>query len=823
MKSKRLAATTFLRSMKSSSNADFYHCAPPKALNVSELVKRISTLQNTHPAVAKFAKTFGVMLDRRKHLSNRTGKCHEKRTNGFHQTPRPSSLFKLGNVARLSEPTARSDRKSERQRQTQQNRKSICPDLVAHSRVKLSILRYILARLGAFDFSRSVRLTMCLLTTAVISVVLSTPLCAGISGENVVVVVNGDSADSRTLANHYVLLRDIPSNNVIVLSDIPTKIRCSYGDFLGKILTPLLEQIDARKLAAQTKVIAYSVGFPLSVNVGKHHKRLKDPGLRKVQKGIASITGLTYFFNYLKADSEGYLGLDSNFYVRGAFSRNFTNPFGAAEQRASFDLAIQNRREGNYVEAAKKFEALFSKAPLQAPVAILAAECHAENEDYQASARMIQAAIAAGWTSGKFFDESSTLKPVLELPEIKQTIHALDRFPTVSQAPIEFSSTLFWARNGWPSLNPADGVRHLTSCVLGVVNERGSTMDLAISALRRAASSDQTFPKGEFWFTKTGDVRTKTRFSGIPNALLWLGHLGKQGRITKGVIPTRDGDCVGLMVGTPKMKLAGRRWNLVPGSIADNLTSHGGNYQTDSQTKMTELLHCGAAMTSGSVAEPYALQQKFPLPLMYGFYANGASAIESFYLSIASPYQTLIVGDPVAAPFANIPSDRAGFRRSPSGDKFLVGWKPQAISDQKSRAVALELYVNGKLLRRSKPERTTTVNVKGIPPGKWPLRLTLVSGGPLRSRAVHTDWIEFGNSPSVPFAIPDGNRVRISSAQSTSIRLMHHNEMVGEVEGNDGTITIDAKKWGSGPVRVRPVAVVDGKEVFGKHVVVNVP
>ena len=656
-----------------------------------------------------------------------------------------------------------------------------------------------------------------------VAVISPKPLLAGVSGENVIVVINGESVDSRTLANHFVQLRDIPSNNVIVLDNVPTKLECGLEDFRTRILNPLLSQIDARKLAAQTKVIAYSVGFPLAVNVRAHQNRLKDPGIRKVQRNAASITGLTYFYNYMQADSEGYLGLESNFYARGPFSRNFINPFGAPEQRAVFDQAVKNRIEGKFVEAASIFESLFAKSPLQAPIAILAAECHAENGDNASSARMIRSAIGAGWTSGKYFDETSSLKPVVSRPEVKTVVEGLDRFPTVSQAPMELSPVLHWARNGWPSVSPADGVRHIASCMLGVVNQRGSTIDEAISVLRRSASSDQTFPDAEFWFTKTGDVRTKTRFNGIPNALVWLGYLGKRGRITPGAIPRREGQIAGLMLGTATMKLAGRKWQFVPGAITDNLTSHGGNFATDAQTKMTELLHSGAAMTSGAVAEPYALQQKFPLPLMYGFYANGATAIESFYMSIQSPYQTLIVGDPLAAPFADIPGDRAGFRRSPGGEQFLVGWKPRPMSSIKSRAVALELYINGKLLRRSKPEPTKAINVKGIPAGKWPLRLTLISGGSLRSRAVHTDWIEFGNSPSVPFATPNENEVRISSAEASSIKLMHHTELVGEVEGNDGTLTIDAEKWGHGPVRVRPVAMVNEKEVFGKEVVVNVP
>jgi hypothetical protein len=656
-----------------------------------------------------------------------------------------------------------------------------------------------------------------------LALAVTSPLQAGVSGENVVVVVNGDSVDSRTLANHFGQLRDVPSNNVIVLNDVPTKMQCSLTDFRDKILTPLLKQIDQRKLAAQTKVIAYSVGFPLSVNVGAHNKRLKDPGMRKIQRGVASVTGLTYFYSYLQADSEAYLGLEANFYARGPLMRSFNNPFGDAEDRSTFDTAIADRKDGSFVEAASKLEALFLKTPLQAPLAILSAECYAEHGDFEASARMIRSAIAFGWTSGQYFDDSALLQPAIVRPEVKDLVAGLDRFPLVSQAPVEFTSTIFWGANGWPSLRPTDGIRYLMSCMLGVVNERGSTIDDAVSILRRSASSDQTFPDGEFWFTKTGDVRTKTRFPGVPDALVWLKHLGKQGRIVPGAMPKKEGKCAGLMLGTATMKLAGRKWSFVPGAISDNLTSFGANYQTASQTKMTELLHAGAAMTSGPVAEPYAIQAKFPLPLMYGFYANGATAIESFYLSIASPYQTLIVGDPLAAPFANVPPDRAGFRRVETGDQFLVGWKPKEMSDPKSHAVATELFVGGKLLRRSKPERTTTVNVKGIPDGMWPLRLTLISGDALRSRVVHTDWIELGNSPSVPFATPIENQVRVSSADATEIKLMHHSEVVGEVTGNDGTISIDAEKWGHGPVRVQPIATVDGKQVFGKEVVVYLP
>ena len=57
-----------------------------------------------------------------------------------------------------------------------------------------------------------------LLICAVFSVVTAKPVLAGGGPENVLLVVNRNSLDSMTIANHYAKLRKIPPGNILTLS-----------------------------------------------------------------------------------------------------------------------------------------------------------------------------------------------------------------------------------------------------------------------------------------------------------------------------------------------------------------------------------------------------------------------------------------------------------------------------------------------------------------------------------------------------------------------------------------------------------------------------
>jgi uncharacterized protein (TIGR03790 family) len=91
----------------------------------------------------------------------------------------------------------------------------------------------------------------------------------------------------------------------------------------------------------------------------------------------------------------------------------------------------------------------------------------------------------------------------------------------------------------------------------------------------------------------------------------------------------------------------------VPGALADHLTSFGGRLDHKAgQMTAIEWIASGATASYGTVSEPCAHPQKFPHPqLLLSHYAQGSTAIEAYWKSVAWPQQGVFIGEPLAAPF----------------------------------------------------------------------------------------------------------------------------------------------------------------------------
>ncbi|WP_146528410.1 hypothetical protein [Novipirellula artificiosorum] len=677
----------------------------------------------------------------------------------------------------------------------------------------------------------------------VVTVVLSPAARAGVVPENVMVVVNADSVPSRTLANHYCELRDIPTNNVILLDDVPKGLTIELLDFKERILMPILKTLDERGLAAQAKVIAYSAGFPAAVKIDEHTAKLDDSTAKKYQLPTASLTGLTFFYRFILADQFSYLGWESNLYARGKFDRTFRNPFSGTEAE-EFDKAITEMASGDAPQAAETLKRLHGSHLTLSAVAIKSAEAYSAADDQDAALLMLKKAIAAGWSYPRYLKETPALKKLSTEPEIAAAMEGMANMPISMQGPVGFSALRGWMASGEAVPVNQGGVSYLMSCMLGAVYPNGSSIRQAVDVLDRSATCDRTYPDGEFLFSLTGDVRTTTRMPGFADALVYLAEQGKTAKITRGSLPTGKNRVNGLMLGTATFDLLTKKWSFAPGAIAENLTSLGAAYTTSSQTKLNELLHAGAVMSSGSVTEPYSLQFKFPHPMMYAYYAEGVTAIEAYYLSITSPYQTLIVGDPLCQPFARPPVDQVdmSLQSAVGADAQLVNTvrirrseKTASVdaNPKPTKAHHVELFVNGKMMQVARPLQNYNLRFPAKLSGELEIAVAVSGNHPAEPMMRFSQSFEAPGDFAVPvlkteFDPKESLRsvVDVQCEGADSIEIQYFADTIATVSGQKGSETIDRSVLGDGPLRLRAVAVFVGDDgnaiakIQGKRVVV---
>ncbi len=108
--------------------------------------------------------------------------------------------------------------------------------------------------------------------------------------------------------------------------------------------------------------------------------------------------------------------------------------------------------------------------------------------------------------------------------------------------------------------------------------------------------------------------------------------------------------------------------------------------------------------------------------------------------------------------------------------------------------------------------------------GATELRTVLIGRDLIQPRASHVHWVSRPDQPVPTAASVDGvSRVHVQCDGATSIELLHHSESIGSIQGTTGDIDIDPKKYGGGPLRVRPLARIGDQAVFGRPLTVPLP
>ena len=540
---------------------------------------------------------------------------------------------------------------------------------------------------------------------------------AGGGAENVFLVVNSRSWASKTIANYYCHIRNIPSQCVFYL-DWPHGIdTCDVDLFRDAILEPVVREIDRRRLGSQIDYVVYSSDFPIRVDF----RQDVPDGSQSPQFPYASITGLTYLAQLVQNRNLGYTSPTSNWYM---------------------------------------------------PV------------------------------------DDSAAAPTGNLP----------RAPILTDVDSQgFSSSYGWQRGGRRSGTDLPHLKFLLSQVLGCTSGRGNSIQEVIQYLQKSASADGTRPKGTVYLMRNDNVRSSARHDAFESVARALGDLGVPAKIVEGTVPQGQRDILGLTVGSARFNWADMDSTILPGAICEHFTSFGGAlFGTDRQTRCTQFLRYGAAGSCGTVCEPFALWWKFPHPILHIHYARGCSLAESFYQSVFSPYQLLIVGDPLCQPFAKLPRIELEGLKANQTVRGVVQLKPQAASDAINR---FELFVDGNRTQTCTPGEHITLDSTGLSDGHHEIRLVAISDSPIatQGRIVipfrarnHRRRITVHLKSSRKLMTSQKVRLHAKSPGSKTILFLHNGRVVDRIRGDDGLAEFDAGQLGLGPVTIQTIGLGSG-------------
>ena len=274
---------------------------------------------------------------------------------------------------------------------------------------------------------------------------------------------------------------------------------------------------------------------------------------------------------------------------------------------------------------------------------------------------------------------------------------------TISRA---FCARYHWTMGG-RRVAKGRGISYFMSAMLGVTRGRGNSIAEIANYLRRAKEADGSKPKGTVYFIKNQTPRSTPRHDQFAAAVRELSVAGVHAEIYEGKFLQYKQDVIGLTCGHHQLNVAQSKCRFLPGAFCDNLTSAGAQFEVPrkppGQTCVSEFLRFGAAGACGTVIEPTAMAQKFPMPSMHVHYARGCSLAESFYQSVLCPYQQLLVGDPLCQPWAAIPKITVDGIGKSDLIRGTITITPAAETQPGIAIKEFELYVDGARAASCKP------------------------------------------------------------------------------------------------------------------------
>ena len=690
----------------------------------------------------------------------------------------------------------------------------------------------------------------------VLLIALSASLTHAAGGpESAVVVVNADSWASTYLANQYIHARGIPAANVVFLRDLPSFERMPVEAFREQILRPVQKTIEARKLVNQIDYVLYSADFPTTVDVKA------DIGERTLPKVItpqASINSMTYLHQLVLAKNPSYLDFNVNCYARRRVTTSHDTRWTDA-QRERYQKALARLQQFEPKASKKGAEQKPAPEPPKDPQAMAkehgaildelaalqkehpdAADLHYNRACTLVRLAKLDEAMAAlgdatqaGWLDYAHLLRDNDLRPLRTRDDFQKLVKLVQEKPLVMQPPLRFAATSGWLPTG-QRVPPNQGLRYLLSTMLAYTSGRGNSVSEAWAGLRRSIAADGTRPKGTVYYLRNNDVRSTTREWGFAPAAAKLRELGVNAAVESGTIPVKKSDVAGLTAGAASFNWPSCGSTIMPGAICEHLTSCGGMLQENAgQTPLTEFLRYGAAGAPGTVTEPYALQAKFPTPFIHVFYAQGCTLAEAFYQSVTGPYQLLIVGDALCAPWARRLEVTADGLKPGAVLRGPLRVTPRAAAPDGLTTALFELLVDGRRVHASTAGGDLQFDTTTLPDGPHETGVVAYANDLVATRGALTANVVVRNgdqeiqvikAPAGEISWDKTIEFELGMPGAKEIVILQHGREAARVAGARGRLTIDPRQLGAGPSRLQPVArrEPEARDVWGKPIDVTV-
>ena len=299
-----------------------------------------------------------------------------------------------------------------------------------------------------------------------------------------------------------------------------------------------------------------------------------------------------------------------------------------------------------------------------------------------------------------------------------------------------------------------------------------SNLDQAKLVIDEAVAGDGTFPTQTVYLAKSSDVFRNLRYPLFDNAVFnarLRGNYSVQ-RVTADP-PYSYGAILGLESGWGNPYVIGNS-TFVPGGLADILTSWSGTlFENSGQINLLMLVGYGVTGCYGTVIEPCSYLPKFPSPQNYFYQARGFSMAECYYQSVTNPYQGLLVGEPLAAPFALSP---AGAWASLPANALLSGMTNLSLqvnaADEIHPVQQVDLFVDGTFAQTLTNIPPQNNNVLYVTLNGYPTNYTVPAGATILSVVSNLtsclNQTSYSNATKIQ-ALPYGDRIELRSLDRT--------------------------------------------------------